>query len=185
MNLFVLLDNTFSSWSCCVASAKQTSRLCFWSSNFLSRQRLSSSRTSNSCSRARHLSSSSSARARSFPSSCRVTSKLLSKSITCDNKIRLIIGWNWRKIRAFLYLFLHLMQLQLYSLSLLDLISQSGLQLLFFVLSLGVVLVAFLQLVLRETKLLLQLQHVAFHVAYLRLQTRSFDVHGRFRVFQC
>lgn len=77
------------------------------------------------------------------------------------------------------------MQLQLYSLSLFDLVSQSGLQFLLFVLSLGVVLVAFLQLVLREAKLLLQLQRVAFHVAYLRLKTRPLDIHRRFRVFQC
>lgn len=77
------------------------------------------------------------------------------------------------------------MQLQLYSLSLLDLVSQSGLQLLLFILSLGIVLVTLLQLVLREAKLLLQLRRFAFHVAYLRLQTRPLDIHVRFRVFQC
>lgn len=77
------------------------------------------------------------------------------------------------------------MQLQLYSLSLLDLVRQSGLQLLLFILSLGIVLVALLQLVLREAKLLLQLQRLALHVAYLRLQTRPLDIRVRFRVFQC
>lgn len=77
------------------------------------------------------------------------------------------------------------MQLQLYSLSLLDLVGQSGLQLLLFILSLGIVLVALLQLVLREAKLLLQLQRFALHVAYLRLQTRPLDIRVRFRVFQC
>lgn len=55
------------------------------------------------------------------------------------------------------YLFPHLMQLQLYPFSLLGFIEQFGLQFLLLVLRLAVVLVAFLQLVLCEAKLVLQL----------------------------
>lgn len=76
-------NRAFNSWTCCEASARQTSRLCFWSSSFRSLQRPSSSLHRSSCSLARHRSSSSSDLERSFPNSCRVTSKLLSKSTIC------------------------------------------------------------------------------------------------------
>jgi len=72
-----------SSCICWVASARQTSKLCFWSSSFLSLLRVSSSLTSSSCSLALQRSSSASACERIRLNSCLDRSRLPSSSTIC------------------------------------------------------------------------------------------------------
>lgn len=76
----------FNSWICCVASTKQISKLCFWSSRRFSRALLSSKWTRRSCSRACHCSSSCAPWVRVRPNSWRICSRFLSSSEICAQK---------------------------------------------------------------------------------------------------